>query len=289
MKLVSFANNGNEGFGLLVGAGIVDLRGRLDPGHSALQDVLGRETLARLRALEGEAADFALEEVQLLPPIVRPPRIFCIGLNYGTHLDEAKRLRGPSVTDPQHPIVFFRNPAAHVGHGQPILRPAVSEMFDWEGEVAVVIGDGGRRISRADALAHVAGYSCYNDGSVRDFQRHSSQWGPGKNFDRSGSFGPWITTADEIPDPSKMVLITRVNGEVMQHASVGDLIFDIPALIEYCSTFTALQPGDVIVSGTTGGVGGARTPPVWLKAGDTLEVEVQPVGILRNPVEPETL
>lgn len=289
MKLISYEKDGRASFGLAREDGIVDLAGRLDPAHRRIQDILGAETLASLKQFETVPIDHRFEDIRFLPPIPRPERLICIGLNYKTHVDEARRVRGPMIDTPTYPMVFFRNPASHVGHREEIVRPKVSEQYDFEGEVAVIIGKGGRHIPAERALEHVAGYSCYNDGSIRDYQRHSTQWGPGKNFDRSGSFGPWITTSDEIPDPSKMVLITRLNGEEMQHASVGDLIFDVPALIAYCSTVMTLVPGDVIVSGTTGGVGGARVPPVWLKPGDTLEVEVQPVGVLRNDVvaEPE--
>lgn len=287
MKLMSYEKDGRASFGLAVADGVVDLAGRLDAAHTRIQDVLGAEALAGVRQFETAPADHRFEDIRFLPPIPRPDRLICIGLNYKTHVDEARKLRGPSIDVPSYPMVFFRNPASQVGHGEQIVRPKVSEQFDFEGEVAVIIGKGGRHISAERALEHVAGYSCYNDGSIRDYQRHSSQWGPGKNFDRSGGFGPWIVTSDEIPDPSKMVLMTRVNGEEMQHASVGDLIFDVPALIAYCSTVMALVPGDVIVSGTTGGVGGARVPPLWLKPGDVVEVEVQPVGVLRNEVVAE--
>ena len=284
MKLMSYEKDGRISFGLALADGVVDLAGRLDPAHTRIQDVLGAETLASLKQFETAPVDHRFEDIRFLPPIPRPERLICIGLNYKTHVDEARMLRGPSIDVPSYPMVFFRNPASHVAHGEQIVRPKVSEQFDFEGEVAVIIGKGGRHIPSERALEHVAGYSCYNDGSIRDYQRHSSQWGPGKNFDRSGAFGPWIMTSDEIPDPSKMVLMTRINGEEMQHASVGDLIFDVPALIAYCSTVMALVPGDVIVSGTTGGVGGARVPPLWLKPGDVLEIEVQPVGVLRNEV-----
>lgn len=287
MKLLSYEKDGRKGFGLVKGDGVIDLVGRLEPGHQRMQDILEPEMLARVKELEGSAPDFSLSEIRYLPPIPDPSRLICIGLNYKNHVDEARRVRGPMIDTPTYPMVFFRNPASQVGHEENIVRPKVSEQYDFEGEVAVIIGKGGRHIPAETALEHVAGYSCYNDGSIRDFQRHSTQWGPGKNFDRSGGFGPWIMTSDEIPDPSQMVLITRLNGEEMQHASVGDLIFDVPALVAYLSTVMELVPGDVIVSGTTGGVGGARVPPVWMKPGDVLEVEVQPVGVLRTPVVAE--
>jgi 2-keto-4-pentenoate hydratase/2-oxohepta-3-ene-1,7-dioic acid hydratase in catechol pathway len=163
----------------------------------------------------------------------------------------------------------------------------VSTRFDFEGELAVIIGRRGRYVSRVDAPSLVAGYACYNDGSIRDFQRHSTQYIAGKNFPGTGAFGPWLTTADEIGDIRNQTLTTRINSECVQHARLDDLIFDVPALIEYCSTFTELVPGDVIVTGTPGGVGAARKPPLWLKPGDAVEVEISGVGLLRNPVAQE--
>lgn len=166
-----------------------------------------------------------------------------------------------------------------------MLKPKESEMLDFEGELAIVIGRHCRRVSRESALSVVAGYSIYNDGSVRDWQRHSGQFGPGKNFPATGGFGPWIVTPDEIDDVTRCTLVIRLNGIEVQRASIDDLIFDIPALVEYCSTFTPLAPGDVIVTGTPGGVGAARKPPLWMKPGDVAEVEVSGIGILRNIIE----
>lgn len=283
MKLVSYRHDGRETFGAVVEGGIVELKGKLDPSYETIKDMLLPEALAQAAKFASSRPDAALDAIQYLPPVPNPGKIICIGLNYKTHVDEAKR------DLPPYPMVFFRTVKSHVAHGEAIIRPRISEQFDFEGEVAVIIGRPGRQISRDRALDHVAGYSCYNDGSVRDWQRQTSQWGPGKNFERSGGFGPWMLTSDEVPDPSTMVLMTRLNGEEVQHASVGDLIFDVPALIEYCSSFMTLETGDVLVTGTTGGVGGARTPPLWMKAGDVLEVEVSPVGVLRTVVEDETV
>jgi 2-keto-4-pentenoate hydratase/2-oxohepta-3-ene-1,7-dioic acid hydratase in catechol pathway len=181
-------------------------------------------------------------------------------------------------------VLFVRFGDSIVGHERPILKPRESEQLDYEGELAVVIGRRARRVGRDRALDYVAGYSCFNDGSVRDYQRHSQQFTPGKNFHASGSFGPWLVTTDEIADPRKLTLTTRLNGAVMQHESVGELCFDVPQLIEYCSTWAQLEPGDVIVTGTPGGVGAGRKPPVWMKPGDTVEVEITGIGTLRNPV-----
>jgi 2-keto-4-pentenoate hydratase/2-oxohepta-3-ene-1,7-dioic acid hydratase in catechol pathway len=227
-------------------------------------------------------ADLRASDVTLLPPIVEPRKIMCIGLNYRSHALEA----GHDI--PKFPTVFFRMANAQVGHGAPLMRPHVSEQFDFEGELAVVIGKPGRNVSEAHAYEYVAGYTCFNDGSVRDWQRRASQWGPGKNFPASGACGPCLVTADEIADPPQLELITRLNGQIMQRANISDLIFGIPALIAYCSTFTELQVGDLIVTGTPGGVGGARNPPLWMTRGDLIEVSISGIGTLANRVADET-
>ena len=232
-----------------------------------------------MKRLANAKPDYALDAVTFAPVIPDgAAKLICVGVNYMPHIREMGRER------PERPVLFTRFAASVVGHGQPLLKPLASEQFDFEGELAVVIGKRARRVRRDDALDYVAGYSCFNDGSVRDFQRHSPQFTPGKNFHRSGAFGPWLVTTDEIPDPRALRLTTRLNGAVMQDESVGELCFDVPQLIEYCSTFAQLEPGDVIVTGTPGGVGAGRTPPVWMKPGDTVEVEISGIGTLRNPV-----
>ena len=208
-------------------------------------------------------------------------RILCVGINYRPHIEEMGR------EVPEYPVVFVRFPSSLVGDGEAIIKPAVSGQFDFEGELGVVIGKEARHVSRAEALDHVGGYCCFMDGSIRDWQRHTTQFTPGKNFDSSGAIGP-VVSADEIPDPSLLELTTRVNGETMQSAPVSDLVFDVPYLIEYCSTFMTLRPSDVIATGTPGGVGAARTPPVWLNEGDVVEVEISGIGTLTNPVLDET-
>ncbi len=207
-------------------------------------------------------------------------RILCVGVNFRPHIEEMGR------EVPDYPVVFTRFPSSLVGPGEPVVRPAVSGQFDFEGELALVIGKPAHRVPRSLALDYVGGYCCFMDGSVRDWQRHTSQFTAGKNFDGSGAIGP-VVPASEIADPAALTLTTRVNGEVMQTGAIRDLVFDIPYLIEYCSTFTRLLPGDVIATGTPGGVGAARTPPVWLRQGDVVEVEIPGVGILRNPVRDE--
>jgi 2-keto-4-pentenoate hydratase/2-oxohepta-3-ene-1,7-dioic acid hydratase in catechol pathway len=221
-----------------------------------------------------------LDDVGLLPPIPTPARIICVGVNYADHAAESGRAAEP----PGHPVLFTRFPSSLVGHGEPIERPAVSDQFDWEGELAVVIGRTARSVSRETALDHVVGYSCFMDGTLRDWQRHTSQFTPGKNFDRSGAWGPWIVTADEISDPSALTLTTTVDGEIVQHASTSLMIHDVQAIVAYCSTFTTLEPGDVIATGTPAGVGFARTPQRWLAPGNEVRVEISSIGALVNAV-----
>ena len=231
--------------------------------------------MPQARAASGTAPRVALDSVELLPPVPDAGKIFCIGHNYEEHRVETGRPKTSS------PAVFPRFADTLVGHGNQAWIPAESTEIDYEGELAVVIGRAGRRIARAEALSHVAGYSCFNDISVRDWQRQTSQFTPGKNFPRTGGFGPWLVTADEISDPQELSLETRLNGQVVQHANTDQMIFRVAELIEYLSTFTLLSPGDVIVSGTPGGVGAKRTPPLFMKAGDSVEVETGRVGTLR--------
>ena len=280
MKLASYTYNGQSGFGVVVDGGLVDCTGR-GMGHS-LKQALSSGALEAIRKIaDGAVADLPVDDVTLAPPIVNPGKVFCVGVNYRKHVLEMGR------DLPTHPWVFTRSADSFVGHGNAMIRPAVSEQFDFEGELALVIGKTAHRVDADAALDHVAGYCCLNDGSIRDFQRHTAQFTPGKNFWRSGAMGPWLVTADEVGDPAELELETRLNGEVMQSAPTSDLIFDIPRLIEYCSTFARLEPGDVIATGTPGGVGAARKPPVWLRAGDTIEISISRVGTLVNTVADE--
>lgn len=278
MKLVSFDVNGAASYGIAVKGGIIDAGARMKSSMPDLRAALTAEGLARLRSLCEAAPDHGLERVTLLPVIPNPRKILCIGINYLSHIKETGRPM------PTYPMIFTRFAESQVGAGQPMIRPPESEQFDFEGELAVVIGAPGRRIVREDALKHVAGYACYNDGSIRDWQRHTAQFTPGKNFVGTGAFGPWLVTADEIPDPTALELTTRLNGEEMQRGVISDLVFDVPTLIAYLSTFTPLSTGDVIITGTTGGVGAFRKPPVWMKHGDVVEVEISGIGVLRNPI-----
>jgi 2-keto-4-pentenoate hydratase/2-oxohepta-3-ene-1,7-dioic acid hydratase in catechol pathway len=277
MKLVSFRRpDGLARWGIAKEHGVIDLGDKAPSLRSAIWAT---------PALADEAVrhvDYGFDDIVFLPPIPDPDKILCVGLNYLSHILEGGR------EPPKQPIIFTRFANTQVGHLQPMIRPDASETFDFEGEMAVVIGRRCRHVKREDWQSVVAGYSCYNDGSVREFQRHSTQFTPGKNFPGSGGFGPWIVTPEEAGDITTQTLLTRLNGEEVQRATIDDLQFDVAALIAYCSTFTWLEAGDVIVTGTTGGVGAYRKPPLWMKPGDTVEVEVSGIGVLRNPVIAET-
>ncbi|MGJ4904265.1 fumarylacetoacetate hydrolase family protein [Bradyrhizobium sp. HKCCYLS2058] len=280
MKLVSFVIDGRPGYGAVKGDGVVDLGRRLS--SKSLRALLEADALRDAAALlASEQPDYPLAAIAFAPVIPDPGKIICVGLNYRDHVAET----GRTVTE--KPALFARFATSQVGHLQPIVRPDVSDHFDYEGELALVIGTAGRHVRREDALTHIAGYSCYNEGSIRDWQRHTSQFLSGKTFDQSGAFGPWLVTADEIPDPSRLTLQTRLNGETVQRTTTDLLITDVPDLIVYCSEIMTLLPGDVIVTGTPGGVGFKRTPPLFMKPGDTVEVEISGIGVLRNPVAAE--
>ncbi len=279
MKLVSFEHGGKARFGAVKDGGIVDLTEAFAGRAGDLRAFLGLDALAEAQALvEKGAALTPFEGAKLLPVIPNPDKIIMVAVNYDDHRIEA----GRDVSE--HPVLFLRIAQSQVAHRAPIVVPKVSHHLDYEGEIAVVIGKGGRHIPKAEALAHVAGFSAYNDASIRDWQRHTHQFTPGKNFDGTGAFGPWLVTLDEIGDYKEMTLETRLNGEVLQQAVARDLIFDVETLIAYCSTFTTFLPGDVIVTGTCGGVGFKRNPPIFMKAGDVVEVEVGGVGVLVNEI-----
>jgi 2-keto-4-pentenoate hydratase/2-oxohepta-3-ene-1,7-dioic acid hydratase in catechol pathway len=282
MRLASFKTGRGPTYGIVGERGIVDLGARLGARYPDLRALIAADALDEARRLAGAAPDVPLDGVAWLPVIPNPDKIVCVGLNYEEHRVETQRDR----TD--HPAVFLRVAESQVGHGEPILLPPESTQLDYEGEIAVVVGAPGRRIPEARAWAHVLGYAPYNDGSIRDWQRHTVQWTAGKNFARTGGFGPWLATADEVPPGTVLELTTRLNGAVMQHATTDMLIHSIPRLVAYISTWTTLLPGDVIVTGTPGGVGARRNPPVWMKAGDVVEVEVSRVGVLRNVVAAES-
>lgn len=283
MKLISYSRNGVASCGLWVRDGVIDLPRRVGVRAQDLKTLLANDLLEQASTYRDDARDFALADVRLEPVIPNPRNILCVGLNYEDHRVETKR---PKV---DYPTIFMRVTESLQAHGAALLIPQESSQFDYEGELAVIIGKEGRRIPESQAWLHVAGVSCFNEGTVRDWQYHTHQFGPGKNFPKTGSFGPALVTLDELPDDRVLTLETRVNGEVRQAATTSQMLFSIPKLIEYCSTFMTLYPGDVIVSGTPGGVGAKRQPPSWLSDGDVVEVEIGSVGTLRNVCRKELL
>ncbi len=282
MKLASFIVQGRSSYGVVEGDQIIDLESLKPTLGSDLKQAIGHNRLNELSTARlASLPRIPLADVTFLPVIPNPGKVLCIGINYATHVRETGREM------PTYPMIFTRFADSQTAHLQPIVRPTASHKLDFEGELAVVIGKATRHVKPADALDYVAGYACYNDGSVRDWQKHTIQFVPGKNFPNTGGFGPWLVTGDEIGDPQDLELTTRLNGEVMQHTRTSDMIFDVRQLIEYCSTFTELAPGDVIVTGTTGGVGAFREPPVWMKPGDEVEIEIARIGTLRNSIVDE--
>jgi len=281
MRFATFRLNGAPTWGLIDGEQAVDLGAVLSGRYPDLKSVIAASALAEVAAAAAGAPRHPLSAVTWLPVVPNPDKILCVGLNYEMHRKETGR------AEVENPTIFARFANSQTGHGADIVRPRVSHELDFEGELAIVIGKPGRYIAREDAFAHVAGYACYNDGSVRDFQRHTHQFTPGKNFPDTGAFGPWMMTPDELGPLPDLRLQTRVNGHVVQDATFDQMIFDIPKIIEYCSSFTRLEPGDVIATGTPGGVGAKRNPPLWLKPGDLVEVEIDRLGILRNGIADE--
>lgn len=281
MKFASYEVGGVPGYGAVIGDRIVDLT----QSHlgATLKDFLassGGESVAEAASavIAEEPEGRHVSELSFEPVIPAPTKILCVGINYKTHRDETKR---PEI---DFPTIFTRFADSQIGPGRAVRIPDATKRFDYEGELAVVIGRNCRDVAESDALSVVAGYSCYNDFSARDWQRHSSQWVPGKNFPGTGGFGPWLVTSDEVPDPGQLHLTTRVNGEERQSAAVRDMLFPVPRLISYISTFTPLVAGDVIVTGTPGGVGQFMDPPTFLRPGDTVEVEISGLGVLRNRI-----
>lgn len=278
MKVASFELSGRAGYGVIEGDR-VRLLSTVDGAPTALADALSPGHLVALAAQAKETV--ALTDVVLLPVIPRPNKILCVGHNYEDHRKETGRAKV------DHPSIFTRFPDTLVAHGAPVVVPRESGNLDYEGELAIVIGTGGRRIPVSRAMQHVAGFTAFNDASVRDWQWHTHQFTPGKNFPGTGAFGPWMVSPDEIGDLTAHRIETRLNGEVVQGAGFDQMIFSVSDIIAYCSTFTALDAGDVILTGTPGGVGAKRTPPLWLRPGDVVEVEISGLGLLRNPVTAE--
>jgi 2-keto-4-pentenoate hydratase/2-oxohepta-3-ene-1,7-dioic acid hydratase in catechol pathway len=280
MKVVSFIREGKPSYGVVQGDGVIDMGKRLGGAYPDLFAAIAAGALDHLaKAAEGQKADFPLSAITYLPVLTNPGKILCVGVNYDEHRREMVR------EPPGHPTVFVRFPEAQIGHAQAMKRPAESNNLDYEGELAVIIGKPGFKVSEDDALGIVAGYSCYMDGTLRDWQTHTSQFTPGKNFPATGGFGPWMVTADEIPDPQALMLETRLNGQTVQKSGTDLMTFNVRKIIRYITTWLPLKPGDVIATGTPGGVGAKRTPPLWMKDGDVAEVEISGVGLLRHPVK----
>jgi len=287
MKLLSYSYDNKESWGAVVGDGVVDLQKALAGKYPTLADFIASADYARRdEILGGKAAEVPLAAITYLPVIPRPEKIVCLVRNYMDHHKEVIAA-GLQRELADFPPIFLRVWRAQVGHNQPLVRPHVSESFDWEGELAVIIGKGGRHIPKDQAMDHIAGYSIYNDGSIREWQFHAKQIAAGKNFMGTGPFGPWMVTKEEIADPANLRLEVRLNGKVMQSSNTGNLIFDIPTIISYASDIFDLVPGDVMVTGTPAGVGWSRKPPIFMKPGDVCEVEIEKIGVLRNPVVQE--
>jgi 2-keto-4-pentenoate hydratase/2-oxohepta-3-ene-1,7-dioic acid hydratase in catechol pathway len=275
MKLASYVADGREYYGAVVEGGVVTMT-----GHAGLREALAAGALDDMRkAAAGARPDHKLADIRFLPPIPNPRKILCAGINYRSHAAEVGREL------PAQPSMFVRFADTLVGHDGEMIRPRLSDNFDFEGELAMVIGRGGRHIPPERALDHVAGYTCFVDGSVRDYQKFSVT--SGKNWPGTGPLGPWIVTADEIPDPGRLTLTTRLNGQQVQHSGTDQLIYPCRQIVAFCSDFTELHPGDIIATGTPEGVGHGRKPPLWMKPGDVLEVEIGGIGTLRTRIVDE--
>jgi 2-keto-4-pentenoate hydratase/2-oxohepta-3-ene-1,7-dioic acid hydratase in catechol pathway len=275
MKLATYSTKGQTTFGIRTDAGLINLGHRFAGRFADLKDFLARGDLDEARAFAEAAPDDAEIDVHFLPTIERPEKIFCVGMNYADKRAEF------AETNPA-PTLFIRLPYSQTGHNRPVIKPAVTDEFDYEGELAVVIGKHAYRVAAEEALSYVAGYACYMDGSVRDWQH--TWYTAGKNWRSTGAFGPWLVTTDEIPDPHALTIGTWLNGQQVQNDTTANMIHRIPQLIAYISTFSPLEPGDVIITGSPGGVGKKRTPPLFLKQGDTIEVEISGIGRLSNVI-----
>ena len=285
MHLVSFERSGQPTYGVVVPEGIVDLGWRFGSRFRDLADFIAAGNQGAAAAYAAARADHAFDSLKMLPVIPNPKHIFCVALNYHDHFREVSN--GVKREAPAYPAVFLRAADSLTAHRQPIIRPKASRQLDFEGELAVIIGKRGRHIPAGDALDYIAGYSCFNDASVRDWQKHTKQATPGKNFFATGALGPWMVTSDEMANAHDLSIRTRLNGAVMQDSRTSAMLFDIPAFMAYVSTILPLEPGDVLATGTPSGVGYLRQPPVFLQPGDTVEVEIERIGTLVNTVADE--
>jgi acylpyruvate hydrolase len=289
VKLISYRAKNDDSktarYGVLLPAGVVDMRQCMDKAPHSINDFVAAASsdaglMASIAARAASAASVPLDQIELLPCIPRPGKIICLGVNYHDHAAEG----GNKIAD--YPAIFLRTPSSLLAHGAAIPIPPISTSLDYEAELALVIGKTTRNVSEADALDSVFAYACFNDASFRDYQRKTSQWTIGKNFDQTGGFGPYLVTADELPPGCKGLHIeSRLNGQVMQSATTSDMVFHVAPTIALMSACMTLEPGDVIVMGTPGGVGYARKPPVWMVAGDMIEIEIEGIGVLRNTIE----
>ncbi|EGI78287.1 fumarylacetoacetate hydrolase family protein [Hylemonella gracilis] len=283
MSFVSFDIEGRASYGVWKDQQTwIQAPSEFEARYPDLKSVIAADRLDELdRVARTLGRTVSAGQARLLPVIPNPGKILCVGLNYKSHVAETKR------ADSEYPAIFTRFADSLLAHDAPMPKPKATQRFDFEAELAVIIGNGGRAIPQARAFEHIAGYACFNDGTARDWQRHTHQWTPGKNFPATGPFGPYMATPREIPDVNRLTIASRLNGQVMQQASLADLIYTLPVIIEYLSGFTTLSPGDVIATGTPGGVGDRRDPPVYMVAGDVIEIEITGLGVLRNVITDE--
>ena len=283
MKFVSFLLKGQAKFGISDGKNLTDLTGMIKDAKTLKELISNKGIQEAKEYAKKNPGNITLDQIEYLPVIPNPGKIICVGLNYSEHVKETGR------TVEQNPVIFLRVPESQTAHNQPIQRPKVSTHLDYECEMAVIMGDAGKHIKPENALKHIVGYSCYNESTVRDWQQHTRQFGMGKNFEKTGSFGPHMVLAESISDYTKLSIQTRLNGKVMQEAKLSQLIFDIPTLISYVSKAIPWRAGDVLVTGTPGGVGFKRKPPIFMKEGDQVEVEISEIGILSNIIKDEKI
>jgi len=283
MKFLSFLLNGEAKFGIYNDKYITDLTGKIR-GATTLKELISNKSILEAKKyVSKNPGNISLNQIEYLPVIPDPGKIVCVGLNYREHVKETGRVAK------QNPVIFFRIPESQTAHNQPIQRPKVSTHLDYECEMAVIMGDADKHIKPENALKHIVGYSCYNESTIRDWQEHTTQFGMGKNFEKTGSFGPYMVLAENISDYRKLSIQTRLNNKIMQNAKLSQLIFDIPTLISYISKAVPWCAGDVLVTGTPGGVGFKRKPPIFMKDGDKVEVEISEIGVLSNIIKDEII